>query len=246
MYEKAELMKEIQGLSKQLRLSQSLGTRKMEEVTPDNLHFLKSILEEEVELRRLNRMNRLLKRAQFPTHKSLENFGFDSITLPGSINEQEVRTLSFLERKENLLFYGPVGTGKTHLAIGLGVKACEMDLKVQFYTVSDLILKLTGWQESGQWEKFMGEVSKLDLLILDEWGYIPVDRRGSQLLFQIIASCYERQSVILTTNLEFSKWGNIFTDIQMAAAMIDRIIHHGHLMIFSGESYRVEHSLMKI
>lgn len=94
-------------------------------------------------------------------------------------------------------------------------------------------------------EKFMKSIRNLDLLILDEWGYVPIDREDSQLLYRVIDDCYEHPSMILTTNLEFSKWGNIYTDSQMTAAMIDRIVHHGYLLIFEGRSYRVEHALMR-
>jgi DNA replication protein DnaC len=94
-------------------------------------------------------------------------------------------------------------------------------------------------------ERLITEIKRLDLLVLDEWGYVPVDKEGSQLLFRVISDSYESKSLILTTNLEFSKWGGIFTDQQMAAAMIDRLIHHGHLLVFEGNSYRMEHALMR-
>ena len=100
-------------------------------------------------------------------------------------------------------------------------------------------------RKKGRLETLVESISKLDLLILDEWGYVPVDKEGSQLLFRIISDSYERKSLILTTNLEFSKWGGIFTDQQMAAAMIDRLVHHGHLLLFEGQSYRMKHALMR-
>lgn len=100
-------------------------------------------------------------------------------------------------------------------------------------------------REKGTLERLLRDLRSLDLLILDEWGYVPVDKDGSQLLFRVISDSYESKSLILTTNLEFSKWGGIFTDDQMAAAMIDRLVHHGHLLIFEGKSYRMEHALMR-
>ena len=151
----------------------------------------------------------------------------------------------FIPEKKNLVLYGPVGTGKTHMAIALGLKACEMGLQVKFYSVTSLVLKLGEAWKSGTLEKLVRELLNLDLLILDEWGYVPVDKEGSQLLFRVVADSYERKSLILTTNLEFSRWGGIFTDEQMAAAMIDRLVHHGHLLIFDGESYRMKHALMR-
>ena len=139
----------------------------------------------------------------------------------------------------------PVGVGKTHMAIAAGVKACNLGYKTKFYTVTELVLKLAEARKNGTLEKLLRELRGLDLLILDEWGYVPVDKDGSQLLFRVISDSYESKSLILTTNLEFSKWGGIFTDDQMAAAMIDRLVHHGHLLIFEGKSYRMEHALMR-
>jgi DNA replication protein DnaC len=131
------------------------------------------------------------------------------------------------------------------MAIALGMLACQKGLQVRFYSVTSLVLKLGEAWKNGTLEKLVRELQRLDLLILDEWGYVPVDKEGSQLLFRVVADSYESKSLILTTNLEFSKWGSIFTDEQMAAAMIDRLVHHGHLIIFDGESYRMKNALMR-
>jgi DNA replication protein DnaC len=141
--------------------------------------------------------------------------------------------------------YGLVGTGKTHLAVALGVKACEMGMTVRFFTAAELVVRLSEALKTGNLEKMMKSVLKADLIILDEWGYVPVDKQGAQLLFRIISDSYERRSLVITTNLEFSKWGTVVTDDQMAAAIIDRLAHHGHLLVFEGESYRMKHALMK-
>lgn len=116
---------------------------------------------------------------------------------------------------------------------------------MRFYTVTELVLKLAEARKNGTLERLRSELNSLYLLILDEWGYVPVDRDGSQLLFRVISDSYENKSLLLTTNLEFSKWGSIFTDNQMTAAMLDRLVHHGHLILFEGNSYRMEHALMK-
>lgn len=131
------------------------------------------------------------------------------------------------------------------MAVAAGVKACNLGYKTKFYTVTELVLKLAEAHKNGTLEKLLRDLRSLDLLILDEWGYVPVDKDGSQLLFRVISDSYESKSLILTTNLEFSKWGGIFTDDQMAAAMIDRLVHHGHLLLFEGKSYRMEHALMR-
>lgn len=125
------------------------------------------------------------------------------------------------------------------------MKACQMGLKTKFFSVTELVLKLAEARKQGTLEKLVKDLQKQDLLILDEWGYVPVDRDGSQMLFRIVSDGYERKSLILTTNLEFSKWGRVFTDEQMAAAMIDRLAHHGHLLMTGGRSYRIEHALMR-
>ena len=127
----------------------------------------------------------------------------------------------------------------------MGVRACEQGYTVRFFTVTDLVLRLSEARRAGTLERLQQDLQRADLLILDEWGYVPVDRDGSPLLFRVIADSYETRSLILTTNLEFSKWGSLFTDDQMAAAMIDRLAHHGHLLLFDGESYRMTHALRK-
>ena len=164
---------------------------------------------------------------------------------PPALTREEMLSCSFVGEKKNLILYGPVGIGKTHLAIALGVKACGMGMNVRFHTVTELVLKLGEAHRSGTLERLVRDLQRLELLILDEWGYVPVDKEGSQLLFRIVADSYESKSLILTTNLEFSKWGGIFTDEQMAAAMIDRLVHHGHLLLFEGQSYRMTHALMR-
>ena len=167
------------------------------------------------------------------------------VKLPPAFSREELENVRFIKDRVNLVLYGPVGIGKTHMAIAAGIRACQNGYKVRFFTVTELVLKLAESRKNGTLGKLRNELNGLDLLILDEWGYVPVDRDGSQLLFQVISDSYESKSLLLTTNLEFSRWGSIFTDDQMAAAMIDRLVHHGHLILFEGNSYRMEHALMK-
>ncbi len=215
------------------------------EATPKQEEFVYEVLQNELKQRALTRKTRLLNRAKFPVLKSLQGYKFDKIRFPPSLTKEALETCDFIEQKTNIICYGEVGTGKTHLATALGVNACEMDKRVRFYTVTELVLKLAESRNNGTLERLITDLKRLDLLILDEWGYVPVDKEGSQLLFRVIADSYESKSLILTTNLEFSKWGGIFTDQQMAAAMIDRLIHHGHLLLFDGPSHRMEHALMR-
>jgi DNA replication protein DnaC len=128
----------------------------------------------------------------------------------------------------------------------MGMEACRRGMKVGFYRTANLVNRLSDAKKAGELTKLLNTIRKQDLLILDEWGYVPLDREAAQLLFQVISDSYERRSVVLTTNLEFSRWVSIFYDEQMTAAIIDRLIHHSYLLIFDGSSNRVRNSLMNI
>jgi len=152
--------------------------------------------------------------------------------------------VDFLSRQENLILYGRNGTGKSHMATAIGVEACMRGKKVSFYKTAALVNELIAAKANGVLLQLFKKLSKLDLLICDEWGYIPFDAEGCQLLFQVIADCYEKRSLIITTNIEFSKWNGIFYDDQLTAALIDRLVHHSHLIVFGRDSWRLKHSLM--
>jgi DNA replication protein DnaC len=206
--------------------------------------FLLELLRREVENRETARKNRLLKAANFDVIKTFNGYDFDDIQIPPSIDLEELKTAGFIDKKENLILYGPVGTGKTHLATAVGVEACRQGKRVKFFRTAALVNWLTDAKAEGELKRFFKQLTKCDLLICDEWGYIPFEKEGSQLLFQVIAECYEKRSVIITTNLEFSKWNGIFYDEKMTSAIIDRLIHHSHLLVFTGPSYRLTHSTM--
>ncbi|MCF7941970.1 MAG: IS21-like element helper ATPase IstB [Spirochaetia bacterium] len=231
-------------MSRQLMLSNSV-VELCEEATPKQEDFLYKVLCQEIVHREHSRQARLLNRAKFPVLKSLDTYEFGAIRLPPSISKQELFDCEFMKNNTNLICFGPVGTGKTHLVIALGVHACSMGLKVRFFTVTELVLKLSEARKNGTLERLITDLKRQDVLILDEFGYVPIDKEGSQLLFRVISDSYESKSLLITTNLEFSKWGSIFTDGQMAAAMIDRLVHHGHLLVFEGQSYRMKHALMR-
>lgn len=243
--EQADLDNEIRSYCKKLFFTSSIPDLCSEQGTPRQVEFLRDALKLEIESREENRKQRLIKRARFPVYKTFEGYDFKNVRLPPALSLKDLENTAFLERKQNLVLYGPVGVGKTHMAIAVGVEACRRGYKVLFYTVTELVLKLAEARKNGTLERLRTTLGRQDLLILDEWGYVPVDRDGSELLFQVISDSYESKSLILTTNLEFSKWGGIFTDEQMAAAMIDRLVHHGHLIIFEGQSYRMQHALMR-
>lgn len=145
----------------------------------------------------------------------------------------------------DLVLMGDVGTGKTHMASALCALACERRLEARFFTASSLVMRLRRARDDGRLDREAALIGKARLLVIDELGFLPLDADGARLLFQVFADAYERQSVVITTNLEFSRWGSVFGDDQMAAAVIDRIVHHGRLVQFRGESYRVRHALMQ-
>lgn len=242
---KETICSQIQKASRQLFLSGRISEVCREKGTQKQLEFLLELLDGELALREENRRKRLIKRAGFPVYKTFDGYSYQNVKFPPAFSRDDLEKLEFVPGQKNLVFYGPVGVGKTHMAIAAGVKACNMGYKTKFYTVTELVLMLSESHKNGTLERILRELRSLDLLILDEWGYVPVDKDGSQLLFRVISDSYESKSLILTTNLEFSKWGGIFTDDQMAAAMIDRLVHHGHLLIFEGKSYRMEHALMR-
>jgi DNA replication protein DnaC len=242
---RAELDEEITKAARQLFLSSRICEICKETATPKQAEFLLHVLREELRLREQNKHQRLIKRAGFPVYKTFDGYSYNNVKLPPAFSREELESCHFIGKKINLVLYGPVGVGKTHLAMAAGLKAYELGYKTKFYTVTQLVLKLAETRKSGTLERLVRELQSLDLLILDEWGYVPVDKEGSQLLFRVISDSYESKSLILTTNLEFSKWGSIFADDQMAAAMIDRLVHHGHLLLFEGRSYRMEHALMR-
>lgn len=207
--------------------------------------FLLKLLEMELLNREITRKNRYLKQAGFDIMKTFQGYGFDQVQIPVSITLDELKTAAFIEKKENLILYGAVGTGKTHMATAIGVAACNHGKKVKFYRTAALVNDLIDAKTKGNLSRFLKQLDSVDLLICDEWGYIPLDRQGAQLLFQVVTSCYEKKSVIITTNLEFSKWNGIFFDEKLTSAIIDRLVHYSHLLIFSGKSYRLEHSKIK-
>lgn len=204
--------------------------------------FLLELLKRELENREVVRKNRLLRTANFDVIKTFEGYIFNDVQMPPTITLEDITVATFVGRKENLILYGPVGTGKSHMATAIGVEACNQGKKVRFFRTAGLVNQLTDAKVQGELRRLFKQIEKTDLLICDEWGYIPFEKEGAQLLFQVISECYEKRSVIITTNLEFSRWNGIFFDEKMTAAIIDRLIHHSHLLVFTGPSYRLKNS----
>jgi DNA replication protein DnaC len=236
---------EIIKLQKKLKINKAILDIYPTLTYENNEQFTCDLLEALNESRFALAQQKRLKAANFPILKTLENYSFKDIQIPESLTVDDLKAVRFIENKENLVFYGNVGTGKTHLAIALGVLAIQKGKKAQYFTLHELINKLVSAKEEDKYQTFFKKVMKNDLLILDEWGYLPLHHEGARLIYEVISQFYEQKSLILTTNLEFSHWKNFLFDEKLTIAILDRIIHHSHLLVFNGSSYRKEHSLMK-
>ncbi|HHX61073.1 MAG TPA: ATP-binding protein [Epulopiscium sp.] len=230
---------------KALRLSSTFATNAVVLDGENHQEYLIRLLKAEVIYRHEKRINLNLKQANLDLSKTFGNYEFKDIDLPATINQELIQDVEFLSRTENLIMYGQSGRGKTHLATAIAIEACMQGKKVKFFRTAALVNELVAAKEKGTLLPMLKKLSKLDLLICDEWGYIPFDAEGSQLLFQVISDCYEKISLIITTNLEFSKWNGIFYEEKLTNALIDRLVHHSHLLVFNGESHRLKDSLMK-
>lgn len=210
----------------------------------NEIQYLTDVLSLAARHRETQRIQRLIRQAKFPVVKTFDGYQFDPITFPTGFDKKHLISLNFIDQKQNVLCVGAVGTGKTYLATALGVKACSLGKKVRFYRAADLCAELAKKHRSGGLTKTLNQIQKLDLLILDEVGYIPFDKLSSQLLFNVISNSYEQQSVIITSNLEFGRWNDIFRDDRLTAALIDRLVHHAHILGFTGPSYRYREAIL--
>lgn len=206
---------------------------------------LAGYLEAERSSREASKRATLLRRCALPAPKTFDGYDWSAVSWPEGMGRESLLALDFVGRREDLVLMGDVGTGKTHMASALCALACERRLEARFFTASSLVMRLRRARDDGRLDREAALIGKARLLVIDELGFLPLDADGARLLFQVFADAYERQSVVITTNLEFSRWGSVFGDDQMAAAVIDRIVHHGRLVQFRGESYRVRHALMQ-
>ena len=235
---------------KQLRLPTFLQNyRKFaEDAAQDNLgydRFLLALAEQEVAQREKNRQVRRIRAARFPVLKELASFDFSAIP---SLNKQKVLDLArgeYIQKADSLLMVGNPGLGKTHVAIGLALTACRQGHRVRFYNAAGLVNELTQAQDEHELPKFLATALKHKLIILDELGFIPFSATGAHLIFQFCSTLYERVAMIVTTNLRFSDWPQVFGDERLTAALLDRLTHKAHILEFVGESYRFRERMQR-
>lgn len=240
----------IDAYLKQLKMPQAAKVYQSmaREASDNNLtyeEFLLGVLEQEVHQRENNRIQRRIRQATFPMVKTLDTFDFMAIP---SLNKPKVLALAdgeFIKHKENVIMVGNAGVGKTHLAIALAFAACRKGYRIKFYTAAGLVNELVAAQHEYRLAKMEKQWLVPDLVILDELGFVPFNKSGAELLFQYCSSRYERGSIVITTNLEFAKWTEVFGDEQMTAALLDRLTHRAHILNMNGESYRFKQSISK-
>lgn len=207
--------------------------------------FLLSLTESEIQARADNRLKRRIRDARFPLVKTMEGFDYDAAP---DLDRRLIRELmdgSYIRESRNVIFVGKTGTGKTHLATALGLEACRQGVRTRFATGAGLVNDLIEARSERTINRIIQRHSHFGLLILDELGYVPFSREGSQLLFQVLADRYERGSVIITTNLGFADWTQLFGDPTLTAALLDRLTHKAHIILCNWDSYRLKESLKK-
>jgi DNA replication protein DnaC len=205
--------------------------------------YLLRLTEQEVVARSANVIKARIKAAGFPVQKDFDTFDFSAAP---SVNKPKVLELArgeWIEQHGNTCLIGSPGTGKTHLAIALGLAACRQGKRVRFFTAAALVTRLEEAQKQYQLDKVLSQLERVDLLICDELGYLSFSRVGAELLFQVFAERYERKSLLLTSNLAFSEWGQVFQGERMTAALLDRLTHRCHIFEMNGESFRFRESM---
>ena len=229
---------------KQLRIGASLADRALSCDDAGKIQFLLTLLSDEIAFRKEKRINQMIAQAHFPRIESFEHFESSEVELPKNLTISDLHDLKFIDERKNLIMYGATGTGKTMLSICIGLTACRQGIPVQFFRTAALVNKLSEAREKKKLDAFLEKLNEAVILIIDEFGYVPYDRTGTQLLFEYLSQRHEDPTkvIIVTTNLEFSAWANVVYDADMASALIGRLVHRCYLLLFPGGNYRLRES----
>lgn len=233
-----------------------LELEKIKEILPDYIHkksknmpplteSLNYLFKEEIKYKNERAAEGIIKASNFPFRKTLDDYDF---SFQPSVNENQIKELSnlgFIKENENIVFIGNPGVGKTHLAVALGMEAARHRNSVYFITCHNLIQKLNKAQKENRLDKQLQHLAQYKVLIIDEVGYLPVDHQGSNLFFQLITRRYMNKSTIVTTNMPFSRWGEVFSDNTLASAVLDRLLHYSHIIRITGNSYRIKDKIVE-
>lgn len=207
--------------------------------------YLLGVLEQEIAQRENNRIQRGIRLATFPIIKTLDSFDFKAVPSLSKPKVLKLASCEYIKNLENVILVGNSGVGKTHIATALAYEACRKGLKPKFFTAAGLINELMAAQQEYRLNRIERQYSSYHLVVIDELGYVPFSKTGAELLFQFCSSRHERGSLIITTNLEFPKWTEVFSDPGMTAALLDRLTHRAHILNINGESYRFKQALAK-
>jgi DNA replication protein DnaC len=208
----------------------------------DHVQYLLRLCELELIERERRMIERRIKAARFPATKSLDSFDFKAIPSLNKALTMELARCEFVDRRENVIALGPSGTGKTHVTLGLGLAACQKGLKVLFTTAAALVHELIEAVDDRRLQRLQKTLASQDLLLIDELGFVPLSKTGAELLFEIISQRYERGSIIITSNLPFDEWTEVFGSERLTGAILDRLTHHVHILEMNGESFRLRQS----
>lgn len=243
-YLKHEEADALRGLMRSMYFSNDTTESFLSSATAGQVRAVGALIAAELKLRDRRKRERLIRKARFPQVKTFEGYDFSQVALPEGYTVEELESLAFVDAAQDFVFHGQTGRGKTHLAIAIGFACAKAGREVRFFTAAELVLMLAKANREDHLEAVYRDLAKAELIVIDELGYMPLDRQGARLLFQVMSDCYEKRSLVVTTNIEFSKWGVIFGDDKLAQALIDRLMHHGRLVEFNGTSKRMENALM--
>ncbi|MEO4045111.1 IS21-like element helper ATPase IstB [Hoeflea sp. CAU 1731] len=211
----------------------------------DHVRYLARLIELELIGREARMVERRIKSAKFLAKKSLETFDFDAIPALNRKLLLDLARCEFVDRHENIIALGPSGVGKTHIAIGLGLAACQRGIKTRFTTAAAIVHELIEARDDKKLLRLQKQLAGHELLIIDELGFVPLSKTGAELLFELIGQRYERGATIITSNLPFDEWTSVFGDERLTGALLDRLTHHVHILEMNGQSYRLAQSRSK-